>query len=210
MITKKLISQTIPTVYNDKNEFNNSSENLTLTSSSFLPPNKQQLNPKRMDIKSVNYFGSKSSTNFKKFNKQHVNSNDLNQAKNSNYYNFNSNSYNFYNTSFSNENLEKFKTNSNSDLNQESFILPKNKQQTFQKYAIERHINHFKPQNLNSNNSKMMITKMLNGNIDEGLKKESFLSSKDTNNKESETNKIVSKQVKYYLKKFFFYIFLFN
>lgn len=195
MITKKLISQTIPTVYNDKDEFNNLSENFTLTSSSYLTPKRQELDHKQMDLKSVNYFGSKSSTNFKKVNKQHVNSNDLNQAKNSNYYNFNSNSYNFYNTSFSNENLEKFKTNSiNSDLNQESFILPKNKQQSFQKYAIERHINHFKPQNLNSNNTKMMITKMLNGNIDDGPRNEPNFNSKDTNLKQAKTenSKIVS------------------
>lgn len=178
MISKKLISQTIPTTYDDKNEYNNMRENFL--SSSYLPTNRQEVDHNRIDVKSVNYFGSKSNTNFK-LNKQHANTNDLNQTKNSNYYNFNSNSYNFYNTSFSNENLEKFKTNSNSDLNQDSFILPKNKQKSFQKYAIERHINHFKPKNLNQENTKMMITKMLNGNIDHGPKID--LATKDSKSK---------------------------
>ena len=178
MITKKLIFQTVPTVYNDKNEFNNSSENFSITSTlnSFSPSNIHK-QTSRADLKSINYFGSKSSLNLGK-NLNQTNSTKVKPIKN---YNFNSNSYNYYNTSFSNENLDKFKTNSTYDFNnqQDSFILPNNSkqpQQSFQKYAIERHISHFKPQNLDS---KSIVTKMLNGNIEESLKDHSIINVKD-------------------------------
>lgn len=207
MITKKVYLQKIPAVFNDKTEFNTSNDNFAVSSSfkvNYSPTN--QIKHTKMDLKPVNYFGSKlnsynsNDSNLNNTSNTKLNSNSNgnlntssnfsellsgNQTKINNYYNFKSDSLNSYNTSFlvnnNNNNLnhdttEKYANkNSYSLNNQESFIIPKDKTQTFQKYAIERHMNHFKP------TSKVMIAKMLNGDIEESASTNNLTSTTKTN-----------------------------
>ncbi len=61
MLSKKVITQTIPTFYNDK-EFENSSENFSIITSKTTPMptsrgNRSQATKMEPSIKSVNYFG---------------------------------------------------------------------------------------------------------------------------------------------------------
>ena len=62
MISKKVITQTIPTFYNDKTDFENSSENFSIITSKTTPlptsrANRSQTTKMEPSIKSVNYFG---------------------------------------------------------------------------------------------------------------------------------------------------------
>ncbi len=62
MISKKVITQTIPTFYNDKTDFENSSENFSIvtTKTTPLPTTRgirSQASKMEPGIKSVNYFG---------------------------------------------------------------------------------------------------------------------------------------------------------
>lgn len=62
MISKKVITQTIPTFYNDKTDFENSSENFSVVNAKTTPlstsrTNRSQNTKMEPSIKSVNYFG---------------------------------------------------------------------------------------------------------------------------------------------------------
>ena len=143
MISKKVITQTIPTFYNDKTDFENSSENFSILTSKTNPlgvskagqrPQTTKMEP---SIKSVNYFGYR-------FNPH-------NQRTNAN---------------------SSVITNSTAaTLNNIQQASPSRKSQqssTFQKYIIDKQ--HVSKQHFNNTNSdsttKHMISKILNGDIE--------------------------------------------
>lgn len=168
MITKNLtIPQTMPTtVYDENSDFINSSENFSVLparnnisylQSSSIKPN-LRLNRMDFNVKSVNYFQNNNSSGR---NKKIVNKSLTTSSEN-----FKSTSLHAYNHNNSTEISDMYGINNN--YNQESFIIPKNKQQPFQKYSNEKQINHhFKPRTIDLNSTKFMISKMLNGNIEE-------------------------------------------
>ena len=144
MISKKVISQTIPTFYNDKTDFENSSENFSILTAKTNPlsvskagqrPQTTKMEP---SIKSVNYFGYR-------FNPH-------NQRTNAN------------------SSVITNSTVATLNNSQQGSPSRKSQQSTFQKYLIDKQQGtkqHFNNNNNNSDSStKHMISKILNGDIE--------------------------------------------
>ena len=164
MIQKKVISQTIPTFYSDKNDFENSCENFSiLTSSNKQVPMQQanNLNSNKIastkmepSIKSVNYFGYQFNTNRNKV----VATTVATPASTT--------------TNTDNAQLNNSKSSLLDKKSPSQLFHRKSQQSSFQKYVIENQVRqHFYNRNTQKqtecdSNTKYMISKILNGDLD--------------------------------------------
>lgn len=76
MISKKVVTETIPTFYNDKTDYENSSENFSIGNTQTMTPsyttrinnNRPQTSKMKPSIKSVNYLGYRFNDNLNRSN----------------------------------------------------------------------------------------------------------------------------------------------
>jgi hypothetical protein len=162
MIQKKVISQTIPTFYSDKNDFENSCENFSIltTSNKQVPiqqannSNSNKIASTKMEpsIKSVNYFGYQFNTNKNKAAAAAPASTTT--------------------TNTDNAQLNNSKSSLQDKKSPSQLFHRKSQQSSFQKYVIENQVRqHFynrnsQKQTESDSNTKYMISKILNGDLD--------------------------------------------
>jgi hypothetical protein len=187
MIQKKVISQTIPTFYtsqaSDKNDFENSCENFSILTSKAVPlasGTTKSISSTKMEpsIKSVNYFS----------------------------YQFNSNRGKLNDSSSNNNNSKpSLIQQDNANRSPSQMHHRKSQQSSFQKYVIEKqvrqHFNQKSQQQTQSqsqnhqqdseSNTKYMISKILNGDIEPS----SFTNNNVSLNKSMEVSSRLNKMV---------------
>lgn len=169
MIQKKVISQTIPTFYSDKNDFENSCENFSiLTTSNKQVPiqqantlNSNKIGSTKMEpsIKSVNYFGYQFNTNRNKVVATTAAATPASTTTTAT-------------TNTDNAQLNNSKSSLLDKKSPSQLFHRKSQQSSFQKYVIENQVRqHFYNRNTqkqteSDSNTKYMISKILNGDLD--------------------------------------------
>lgn len=209
MISKKVISQTIPTVYTDNNEFLASEFNPKVTTLSTSPAQKSSkinANYNYVSTGSINNASKKLSNGMSKSPTKLENN-----LKPVSYFDFHykrNQAGSKENLSSSQKLLDSTKTSvnningSNNDLNKSSKSIDRDSppiiqipfQQNFQKFIIERHVNHFNhSKNPNESNKTTSLNKT-NGTHNEDSQKQTInkqinsTNIKNTNNDKTGTN----------------------
>ena len=184
MISKKVITQTIPTVYSDNEDFMISRSTYGLSGNNSKIKSTSILNNQSNKLNSFGYASSNSSNNSNGARKMNFSLNngmssknkaDANSLKPVNYFDFHlKKSQENLNTSKKSDYTESKHKNSLNKQHQSKSIENESPtavpttpfQQNFQKYVIERHVNHFNHRqqsiNNNSNASKPMEKKIFN------------------------------------------------
>ena len=170
MISKKAGSETMPTSYNDKNEFENSSDNFSFLSKAASTVTTKSIRFDANALKSTNYFGYNFASN------RNLSASSKNTAASSIKQNYqNKNSYGLYPQNQHTEQYPQYQLPANkpdkSFINAEyekpsQLINIKKQQAAFQKYILERHVNHFNHRTSGDSTTKYMISKILNGDIE--------------------------------------------